>query len=295
MEDFQGIPLCWSEESRSKLPLSAQAKLLQQQTLFDKHYEQARNLAAETSLYKCLDLQFDKFLWAWLLVNSRSIYQQLSTVSTIDDNYACAALVDMLNHVPSQEIHAKLLYDKIGLTVEAQTSYEAGQEVFISYGAHGNEALVLEYGFYLPDNTDNSLSLDDLMQKLFSEKHRDLLEGMGYLGDYTVDYQGRISFRVEVALRIGLLSEQEIEDGGEALRRVMQYSQGLNSGRDTNAAAHNRLRQMLDEVVSRASKMIESIASEPISRQNTIVVKNTVIALHQDQITIANLALAQLE
>ncbi|ORY76590.1 hypothetical protein BCR37DRAFT_389315 [Protomyces lactucae-debilis] len=289
-EDLQGIPLTWETQECEYLPVSTQTKLAQQRLLLSNHYSLAQVLISNTPVYADLNLTFELFRWAWLIVNSRSIYQQLSTQSTIDDNYTCAALVDMLNHAPSNVPHAKLLYDKSGLTVEAQSSYVEGEEVCISYGAHGNDFLVLEYGFRVQQNADNSLVLDDLILADLSDAHGEQLREMGYFGGYTTDHLGRASFRVEVALRVALLEQDELVVDGQALRRVMQYAQGLNSGRDTEAAVKERLTRLLDMVVARSTSAIESMPNT-MSKS----VKDMISVLHQDEIAIAEHGLEHLK
>jgi len=67
--------------------------------------------------------------------------------------------VDMLNH--NSPAQAQTMYDKFSgcYTVMAGTAVSIGQQIFVCYGGHDNAKLYIEYGFTLPDNVHNKVSL----------------------------------------------------------------------------------------------------------------------------------------
>lgn len=232
--------------------------------MFSKHLELAQAyLKSQPLLHSTLsvDLDLTEFRWAWLVVNSRCIYQTLSATSARDDNYACSPLIDMINHVPSSAAHCKLSYDIRGLSVFTQSQYTPGQEVSISYGAHSNEALLCEYGFTLHRNTDDSVSLDATISARLKPWHIGMLMELGYYEDYTMDYQGFPSFRTEVALRVALLSESECAEESSACRRLTQFVDGQSSGRSEQHKVDQLLIGILEEEMKIAEQALTHLHS----------------------------------
>lgn len=223
--------------------------LVKQQVVFDKHWKLAQIYLENNEKLKLKlrsKLSKQDFQWSWLVINSRCIYQELSSQSTRDDNYACSPLIDMINHVPSAVPHCKLSYDIKGLSIITQSSYRPGAEIFISYGAHSNEHLLCDYGFVIPHNSDNSLDLDHALCKLLKSWHTNLLMELGYYEDYTIDLQGMMSFRTEVALRVALLSEQACEEGSDKCRKLVHFVNGRNNGQQEQADVLILLRSILE-------------------------------------------------
>lgn len=253
--------MTWPEEVVARLPASVQLYISKQKTVYRRHHELAsmhvKNHPEHFSSIKGPGFDAETFEWAWTMVNSRCIYQALSGTSSRDDNYACAPLIDMINHVPSAKEHCKLSYDIKGLSVVSNSWYKTGDEVFISYGAHSNEALLCEYGFVIPHgNSDNCLFLDEAVKALLQSYHVSLLMEIDYYEDYTLDWDGWPSFRTEVALRVALLAEEECEEDAQGYRRLMQFINGHSSGRTEEAAMRRLLERLLREELSAADEQI---------------------------------------
>ena len=69
----------------------------------------------------------------------------------------CGSLVpifDMLNHASDPNCDWDI---ENGVEIWAERDIEAGEELFISYGEHGNDRLVQFYGFSLPRTDDVSI------------------------------------------------------------------------------------------------------------------------------------------
>ncbi|KAI0232215.1 SET domain-containing protein 4 [Massospora cicadina] len=131
----------------------------------------------------------DRFLWAWLVVNTRSVY--LTGPRPQQGDPAPIALIpylDLLNHCPHTDVKgvgftphplvnslgyvfwcefkrgwaAAPAYDPEAgtFTLVSARGYRPGDQVFITYGAHDNLTLMLEYGFTLKDNPYDHVRLD---------------------------------------------------------------------------------------------------------------------------------------
>jgi hypothetical protein len=273
-----------------------QEYITKQKTVFKRHRELASShLRDGSSLHKYLlnDLDNNAFEWAWLVVNSRCIYQALSDTSSRDDNYACAPLIDMINHVPSSVPHCRLSYDISGLSVISNSHYQPGEEVYISYGAHSNEALLCEYGFTIAhDNPDNCLFLDAAIKARLMNHHVSLLMEIDYYEDYTLDSSGWCSFRTEVALRAALLSEKECEEEADGCRRLMQFVNGLSSGRADEAAMFRLLKDVLQVEKTLSIARIERCQAELVHCAPNIMA--LVVQMWQDRLMLLDRGLGRL-
>uniref|UniRef100_A0A914EG42 SET domain-containing protein n=1 Tax=Acrobeloides nanus TaxID=290746 RepID=A0A914EG42_9BILA len=111
------------------------------------------------------DLNYDLYLWAWHIVNTRCIYVENPRHPLVDssksgDTIAVIPLVDMLNHSPKPQVLP--LFDKRSqcYVVNVQSSAVLEEEqLFVCYGPHDNGKLWLEYGFMLPENIHNRVSI----------------------------------------------------------------------------------------------------------------------------------------
>lgn len=290
---FENVPLTWDDQLTESLPSSAKDYLTKQQIVFKKHLSLAEKYMSEHAhLQESLGSPLDRsdFQWAWLVVNSRCIFQSLSSTSTRDDNYACAPLIDMINHVPSSTPHCKLSYDIKGLSVLSQSSYKCGQEVFISYGAHSNEALLCEYGFTIPGNSDNSLSLDRPLSKFLESWHVGMLMEMGYYEDWTIDHRGYPSFRTEVVLRAALLTKDECVEGTNQCRKLTQFVNGRSSGKEEQAGVDALLLKVLEQEESETEKVL----SRPVRDGSADVRLRSIRQLFVDRLEIIQAALDHL-
>lgn len=272
---FETVPLTWSEADVAQLPGAAKRYLAKQRTVLAKHYALAGSFVQASPLLSARlatptqaagkeesvggGLTESTFLWAWLVVNSRCIFQALSPSSTRDDNYACCPLIDMINHVPSAQPHCKLSYDIKGLSVISTSSYSKGEETCISYGAHANDALLCEYGFVLPRNSDNHLDLDGPLARQLASHGQRLLMEVGYWEDWTLDGRGHASFRTEVALRVAPLSREACEEGSPECRRLTQFVNGQVSGSRDQAAVDSRLARLVRDELVDSERALEAL------------------------------------
>lgn len=103
-------------------------------------------------------ITFDKFLWAWMCVSSRTFGRFLPHPSLVP-------FADLLNHV---NVHTSYEWDNERRAAVYRHDHQrvseegtggggcvpwlscAGQEVFFSYGPRSNELLLLHYGFAIP-------------------------------------------------------------------------------------------------------------------------------------------------
>lgn len=118
-------------------------------------------------------LSSETLKWAWSTVNTRSVYLETSPHPALDlqqeeSNVALAPFLDLLNHTDSAEITAGLSSDGSCYDILTYDTYKKYDQVFICYGAHDDVKLMVDYGFTLPSNINNTFSftIDDIVSIL---------------------------------------------------------------------------------------------------------------------------------
>lgn len=196
------MPLCWSPDLQTLLPQSGQSLLKQQQIKFEKDW------SLVTTSYA--DLDRDSYLYAWLLVNTRTFYHTTPKTKKElpkEDHMVLQPVADLFNHSPQG---CSVGFTHEGFTITTTMAAKKGEEMFIRYGSHSNDFLLVEYGFILPSdmNSFDEISLDAYILPLLSEEDKEMLESKSFLGSYMLDAE-TICYRTQVALRAMCLSEAQ--------------------------------------------------------------------------------------
>ncbi|KIV80586.1 hypothetical protein PV11_08077 [Exophiala sideris] len=153
------------------------------------------------------------FIHNWNAVNSRCFYYVRAGQRPPKDSNEAMALcpgMDLFNHI--DDVGCKTTYDKRGYYVTAEQAYNAGQEVLLNYGAHGNDMLWTEYGFTMDRNKFDGLRLDEAILATLTEGQRKVLEEAEYLGEYWLRPDGEeagVCWRTEVVSYLGVLSQNQ--------------------------------------------------------------------------------------
>lgn len=125
----------------------------------------------------------------------------------------------VLNHPPSPNIPHPALkpiqdaegctvhFTPNGYTISSSSPIEKGEELYISYGNHSNDFLLTEYGFILPSNVWDEISLDPFILPLLYAKQKETLKEAGFLGKYVLDSK-TVCYRTQVALRLLCVPER---------------------------------------------------------------------------------------
>ncbi|KAF2488857.1 SET domain-containing protein [Lophium mytilinum] len=251
-EDFKSImPLNWGEELQKLLPEPAKELLSAQKAKLAKDWRAAQPLLPSTT--------FNFFTYAWLIVNTRCFYWDYPNVPaarlpkkrqslTADDCYAMCPFLDYFNHA-DQGCEPK--YDTKGYTVTTNRDYKAGEEIYVSYGAHTNDFLLVEYGFILSTNAADTTTLDHLLIPQLSSSATSTLKEDGFYGNYTLSPTGPCH-RTQAALRLLHLPT----------RRYVAFVSGADDGAVDQAVIDTHLRKLLEEyqrVVMQAEEEVDAL------------------------------------
>ena len=193
----------------------------------------------------------DDYLYAWLLVNTRTFYHETPRTKKFkkEDKMVLQPVADLFNHTsydPSAEEKegnkktCSVAFSPTAFTITTARPYTAGEEVYICYGNHSNDFLLIEYGFLFDENVWDEVCIDDAILPLLNQHQptpvqqqqqppkkptrrlhergkkdpkpttsnhtpktpKDLLEETGFLGNYNLDPRNPTGcYRTQVALR----------------------------------------------------------------------------------------------
>lgn len=123
-------------------------------------------MSSFTTFSKLDYLQLDLFKWAFFVTNTRGSF--MPTDHLIQTGYfadkltdapsiVLAPLLDSFNHSDRAKSFIKVTKSSYSLINSMDnTKYE---QIFINYGAHNNEKLLLDYGFFIKDNQDDFIEV----------------------------------------------------------------------------------------------------------------------------------------
>lgn len=189
LTDLSSMPILWDAALHSSLPAPARELLSKQISKFDSDWTSVSHLGLSRAEYT----------HSWLLVNTRSFYHSPSRLTPASDKLALIPIADLLNHASSG---CPASFTPRGISITADKHYPPGSEIYTTYGRHGNDFLLTEYGFLLNDNEWDEVSLDDLLLPRLSAAQKAELQDAGFLGKWMLDRRTPGCFRTQVALRV---------------------------------------------------------------------------------------------
>ncbi|XP_069801639.1 SET domain-containing protein 4 isoform X2 [Dendropsophus ebraccatus] len=215
-------PVYWEAETVNYLPDPVRQKAVEQRSTLCEFYSSA------LPFFKSLNPLFPEILkniltddavrWAWCTVNTRTVYMkhaQRNCFSAEPDVYALAPYLDLLNHSAGVQVEAGFNEKSRCYEIRTMAAYRKYQQVFICYGHHDNQRLLLEYGFTAAKNPHQSVYVTkDAILRYVSRKDKQLqkkwslLKENGFLENLTFGHDGP-SWRLLTACRLLCLGPDE--------------------------------------------------------------------------------------
>lgn len=236
-EDFKTIlPFNWPDNLQSLLPVAAQDLLAAQQKKLENDWKDLQPFLPPDSK--------DLFSYTWMIVNTRCFYWDYPDLPpsrlpkkrqslTADDCYAMCPFLDYFNHADEG---CEPLHDALGYAVTCNREYKAGEEVYVSYGSHNNDFLLVEYGFILEQNNCDTTQVDHLILPKLTQAEIETLKEDSFYGNYTVTNRS-VCHRTQAALRLQTLPA----------RRYRVFVSGADDGSSDQKRIDIKCRQLLDE------------------------------------------------
>lgn len=273
-EDIQlSMPLTWPDALQSRLPTASKKHLDKQRKKFNKDWGVVSATFPLSTSSKATanssgsngeigtSCTWDEYLYAWLLVNTRTFYFVTPKTEKLpkEDHMILQPVADLFNHTDKGGCHVAF-HHKDNFSFRTTRPYEKGDEVHISYGSHSNDFLLVEYGFVLPQNVWDEVCLDDALLPSLSEKQKEDLDEVGFLGNYVLD-RDTVCHRTQVAMRL-LLTDLSHGLSTDEWRRFVN---GLDDGDKSQRKVDRLLVALLKDYVSHIAekkKEIEELVFE---------------------------------
>lgn len=270
-QDLSTAPLLWPEELQCLLPFAAWELLDKQKVKLAKDWagvQPALPAIAPASTgstastgtgdggrggeekEEAEDAIKARYTHAWLLVNTRTFYYINGKLKKRPrgDHMALQPVADLFNHTDDDSITCKVSFDYKGFAFRATKVYQRGDEVHICYGRHGNDKLLVEYGFAMDSNRWDEVCLDEVLLSRLDEAQKGSLEEFGFLRKYVLD-QEDVCYRTQVAVRKLCCKPGEWR----------RFVDGADDGEASQAAVNDVLLEMLKEYRGKTEAMIGKV------------------------------------
>ncbi|KFQ31686.1 SET domain-containing protein 4, partial [Mesitornis unicolor] len=215
-------PVCLEHDVVSLLPEPLRKKAQEQRATVHELYMSSKAFFSSLQSFFAENtgtvFSYSALEWAWCTVNTRTIYMkhsQRECFSLEPDVYALAPYLDLLNHSPNVQVNAAFNEQTRSYEIRTNSHCKKYEEVFICYGPHDNQRLLLEYGFVAMDNPHSSVYVSsDTLLKYFSplDKQRNaklcILKDHDFLENLTFGWDGP-SWRLLTALKVLSLGADE--------------------------------------------------------------------------------------
>ncbi|PGH16520.1 hypothetical protein AJ79_01625 [Helicocarpus griseus UAMH5409] len=145
------------------------------------------------------EVDWDTFSYYWLILNSRCFYYYgpgKEPPKDWNDAIGLLPFGDYFNHADNAD--CEVTFNDHKYVFKATRRYEKGEEVYMSYGAHTNDFLWVEYGFFLDHNPSDAIFLDDIIFRDLAEPEKEELRSHQEFGNYKLTSSGPCS-RTQVA------------------------------------------------------------------------------------------------
>lgn len=237
------VPIAWEDLSilQPYLPTSAKSILSKQQAKFEKDWQVVS--PAFPSLAR------EKYLYHWLLVNTRTFYHENPQTAKLpkDSRMILQPVADLFNHADVSG--CEVAFSPASFTITAERDFEEGEEVYICYGNHSNDFLLVEYGFVLDENRWDEVCLDEVVLNEMSEDEKELLDQKGFLGNYVLDDRTPGCYRTQVALRLLCVP-------------VKKWERFVETGEDGREAVQNQVDKLFVKILRKYLVRIDGMVPE---------------------------------
>ncbi|NXX88029.1 SETD4 protein, partial [Centropus bengalensis] len=215
-------PVCLEQDVVSLLPEPLRKKAQEQRTMVCELYMSSKAFFSSLQPLFAENTEaifnYSALEWAWCTINTRTIYMKQSQkecFSLEPDVCALAPYLDLLNHSPNVQVKAAFNEQTRSYEIWTNSRCKKYEEVFICYGPHDNQRLLLEYGFVAMNNPHSSVYVSsDTLLKYFPplDKQRNakisILKDHDFLENLTFGWDGP-SWRLLTALKLLSLGADE--------------------------------------------------------------------------------------
>ncbi|KAK8035469.1 hypothetical protein PG993_010464 [Apiospora rasikravindrae] len=144
-------------------------------------------------------------------------------------------------------------YSATEYTITTRRQYEAGEEVFASYGNHSNDFLLAEYGFVMAENKWDSVCLDEVVMSRLTRAPKNELEANGHAGPYMLSAESGPSRQLVAVL--------------QKLAPSDKSSSASHDGADTSLELGTAAKKLLKVLIGEALENAQGIRAKILGLQ----------------------------
>ncbi|XP_064435157.1 SET domain-containing protein 4 isoform X4 [Mirounga angustirostris] len=215
-------PVCLEPEVVNLLPKPLKAKAEEQRARVQEFFSSSRDFVSSLQplFSEAVEsiFSYSALLWAWCTVNTRAVYvehRQRQCLSAEPNTCALAPYLDLLNHSPHVQVKAAFNEETHCYEIRTASGCRKHEQVFICYGPHDNQRLLLEYGFISVQNPHACVHVsEDILVKYLPSTDKQMNKKISILKDHdfienlTFGWDGP-SWRLLTALKLLCLEAEE--------------------------------------------------------------------------------------
>lgn len=256
-------PAYFSSTELSFLPKETRLKALKEIEKVKSNFNEVKEFCRNNCKQLFDVLTYENFLWAWYVVNSRSVFYQSSCSDFLNpdepDNMALAPFLDLLNHSPTANIKAGYNKDSNRYEIVTLDAYKPYEQVFISYGCHSNQKLFIEYGFCVPGNLldDFEIHFEDVIRACtyFNVGHLprklDLLQSHDLMKTLSCTREG-LTWKTSTVFKTLAMTWEQLQKWTSVFTDEFAFE-------DTRHEVNRMIKYILDKKLEENNQLLESI------------------------------------
>ncbi|KAG8189040.1 hypothetical protein JTE90_025478 [Oedothorax gibbosus] len=172
LPESYNIPAFYGRQCLSIIPAFLRLQSSKQVKMVENSFdgiEKLLKVLEDSFPYLHGNMDFQTFQWAWCTVNTRCVfidcYRKDCMGTLCKFHLALAPFLDLLNHSVEVQVQAGFNRKNKQYEIISLCNYKKYSQVFINYGSHDNTSLLIEYGFVVSNNCNDSISfsIDDVI------------------------------------------------------------------------------------------------------------------------------------
>lgn len=293
LPDVYTCPVCLEEDIVNLFPEPLRRKAHEQRCLIQDLYLSSKHFffSLQPLFPKKVEsvFNYEAFRWAWCTINTRTVYMkhsQKACFSNEPDTYALAPYLDLLNHNPNVQVKAAFNEKTRCYEIKTISCCSKYREVFICYGPHDNQRLLLEYGFVAINNPHSSVYVGkDTLLKYFIPKDKrklSILQEHKLLDNLTFSWDGP-SWRLLTTLKLLCLEAEEFT----SWKKVLLGDVISEGNEKTSLDLATQICMLLMEETQQALQKVSLFKQDSAYLQSQLTLVET---LHMEELKILQLS-----
>lgn len=252
------LPWMCNAEEMKFYPEDLRTNALKLQGNFEESFSNVKKSLMLDNPCKCCQKSLDYLLdtslfrWAYVLVNTRAVYIDPDYIMSKDNSHeslladdpflALCPFLDLINHhhIARTKANVVSIKGEAFYQLTTLTGFKKYEQFFISYGAHSNDKLLMEYGFFIPGNVFDTIKITfneilDVLKLSLDERQYKSIKNYEFNADELYVNQNGVSFVLKAILFVGYHPN------------IMNYGSFIFS---------NRYPSDFDSIVTRSTKVL---------------------------------------